>query len=120
MHEDLEAIIRVQKIDPHLRRVLLTLGDPAWGEPTAVHLPPEYRSLLRYHHDLHADSLFIGCFSTEWVRLQHNYPLALNNLPRGKRQAATGIKKLLLHLLNLAHAMWLQPKISYVSGTDHS
>jgi hypothetical protein len=75
--------------------------DPDWGEPHAVHLPPEYQELLRFQHNLHADSLFIGCFSTAWARLQHNY-LRLNNLPCGRRQAATALKKLLLHLLNLA------------------
>jgi hypothetical protein len=51
--------------------------------------------------------VFLGCFSKDWVTLQHNF-LACNHLPRNKQQATTGIKKLILHMLNLSHAMWLQ------------
>jgi hypothetical protein len=107
MLEDLDTLFLTHTIDPHLRRVLLTLVDPSWGDPTEVHLPSEYKALLRFQHTLHADSVFLCCFSKEWTRLQHNY-LRLNNLSRGKRQAATGIKQLILYLLDLAHAMLLK------------
>jgi hypothetical protein len=49
----------------------------------------------------------MGCFSQAWITLQQAH-LCLNNLPRGKRQAATGIKTLLLYLLDLVHSVWLQ------------
>jgi hypothetical protein len=56
--------------------------------------------------ELDPDSIFMGCFSTEWVRLQADH-LARNKYPRYKRQAETGIWLLLIYLLEHVYCVWL-------------
>jgi hypothetical protein len=48
----------------------------------------------------------MGCFSTEWARIQHSY-LKLNNYPPKKGPAHSGIKAIIPHLLDLVHSVWL-------------
>jgi hypothetical protein len=110
LEADIDELCDTHHIDPHLRRVLLTLADPEWGEHTAVFLPLEYKALFRFQVDLHDDSVFLGCFSKDWVKLQHNF-LAFNNLPRNKQQATAGIK---------AHPALSQPLARHVAPTQHS
>lgn len=108
MEADIDEICAAQHIDPHLRRVLLTLVDPNWGKYYDIVLPQDYQDLFYFQANLHDNSVFLGCFSTEWVRLQQKF-LVLNDFPRDKQQAKTGIKKLMLYVLNLSHTtMWLQ------------
>jgi hypothetical protein len=55
---------------------------------------------------LHTDSLFLGCWLTEWVKIQFRY-LRLNQYPRQKGQAATGVRALVSHLLAVVDSVWL-------------
>jgi hypothetical protein len=57
--------------------------------------------------ELHDDSVFLGCFFNDWVRLQQAY-LKFNAPPRDKQQASIGIKQCILYFMNLSHAVWLQ------------
>jgi hypothetical protein len=103
---DLETLFDTHKIDPHLRKVMLMLVAPYWGEAFDFDLPAEYEELFSFQSTLHADSLFMGCLSVDWATFQHAY-LKLNHFPRQKGQASTGIKALVSYLLNFVHSVWL-------------
>jgi hypothetical protein len=79
---------------------------PYWGDTAEFYLPALYEALVQFQQELHPDSLFLGCFSTEWTRLQFQY-LKLNNLPRDKRQAETKIRHLITCLVEVVHTVWL-------------
>jgi hypothetical protein len=103
---DLDTLCATHRIDPHLGRVLTMILSPYWGEAIDFAVPAEYEALFTLQQDLHLDSLFLGCFSTEWARLQHKY-LKLNKYPRQKGQARNGIKKIATYLLDLVHSAWI-------------
>jgi hypothetical protein len=104
--EDLNTVCLTHKIDPDLRRALFILVDPLLGLFPEYDLPPAYEALITFQVELHPDSIFMGCFSTEWVRLQAAL-LAHNKYPQGKRQAETGIRSLLIYLLEHVYWVWL-------------
>jgi hypothetical protein len=106
LRSDLDILYSSHRIDPNLRRTIHCLLAPYWGESFDCYLPPAYLSLLQFQNDLHTDSLFLGCWSTEWVTLQFRY-LRLNQYPRQKGQAASGIRALVSHLLAVVHSVWL-------------
>jgi hypothetical protein len=106
LSSDLELIYTNHRIDPHLRQVLKLFPAPYWGESFECDLPPKYLTLLQFQQTLHPDSLFLGCWSTEWAKLQFGY-LRLNQYPRKKGQAANGIRALVSHLLEVVHSVWL-------------
>jgi hypothetical protein len=93
-------------LDPLLRKAFLTLLSPYWGEQAEFDLLPAYSDLILFQQDLHPDSVFMACLSTDWTTLQHVY-LALNKFPRHKRQAETTIMTILTYLLNMVHSVWL-------------
>jgi hypothetical protein len=62
---DLDTIFSTHQVDPFLRKVLLTIVAPYWGEVLTFELPADYARLLTFQQELHLDSLFIGCFSLE-------------------------------------------------------
>jgi hypothetical protein len=104
---DLETIFQSSKINLMLQRVLLILLSPYWGEAHAYTLPAAYETLVQTQQALHAESLFLGCFPTDWIRLQEAH-LKLNHLPRKHGQAALGIKHLITLLLETVHTVWLK------------
>jgi hypothetical protein len=104
---DLDTICSSHKVDPFLRKVLLTIVSPYFGEDLHLALPADYARLLTFQQELHLDSLFIGCVSLEWARLQMIY-LKLNNYPRTKDQVAAALGALLSYLLDFAYPVWLQ------------
>jgi hypothetical protein len=57
MKEDLNALCLTHKIDPDLRRVMLTLVDPLLGLFPDYDLPPEYDALITFQVELHPDSV---------------------------------------------------------------
>jgi hypothetical protein len=107
MAADLDTLCLTHKIDPYLRKTLLVLVAPYWGEVLDFHLPPEFEALVSFQQDLHADSLFMGCFSTEWARIQMSY-LTLNHYPRKKGQVASGLGAIITYLFDLTHSIWLK------------
>jgi hypothetical protein len=107
LEQDLDTLCNTHKINPDLHRALFTLVGPTWGLVTDYALPPPHAAIVRFQLGvLHHDSMFMGCFSTEWVRLQAAH-LARNQYPRNKRQAKTGIRSILSFLLEHAHRVWL-------------
>jgi hypothetical protein len=60
--------------------------------------------------------MFMGCFSTDWVRLQAVH-LARNQYPRDRRQVETGIRSLLSFLLEHVHCVWLARNLA-LHGDD--
>jgi hypothetical protein len=104
---DLDTICSTLQVDPFLRKVLLTIVAPYWGEDLHFALPADYARLLTFQQELHLHSLFIGCFSLEWARLQVNY-LTLNNYPRTKGQVAAALGALLGYLLDFTYYVWLK------------
>jgi hypothetical protein len=108
MATDLDTLFTAHKINPHIRCVLLTLVAPYyWGTELEFDLPDEYQDLIQFQQALHADSVFMGCFSTEWLRLQEAH-LRLNHLPRATGQAALGLCMITTYLLDIVHSVWLQ------------
>jgi hypothetical protein len=112
----LDTLCISHKIDPLLRKVLLTLLSPYWGASAHFTLPAEYDALIAFQTTLHPDAVFLGCFSTDWARLQFQY-LQLNQLPRDERQAETSIRHVMTHLLELVHTVWLT-RNSALHGDD--
>jgi hypothetical protein len=104
---DLDTICLTHKLDPYLRKVLLILLAPYWGKTRDFDLPAEYEALVDFQQNLHANSLFMGCLSTDWARIQLSY-LKLNNYPRKKGQVASGLGAVITYLLDLVHAVWLK------------
>jgi hypothetical protein len=66
----------------------------------------EYEALLKFQRDLHPDSIFLGCLSSDWARIQHSY-LQLNHYPRKQGQAHSSIKAIIAYLLDFVHSVWL-------------
>jgi hypothetical protein len=114
--EDLHTLCVTHKIDPDLRRALFMLVDPLLGLFPEYDLPPAYEALITFQVELHPDSIFMGCFSTEWTRLQAAH-LARNKYPCDKRQAETGIRALLIHLLEHVYNVWLARNLA-LHGDD--
>jgi hypothetical protein len=117
MAQDLDTICLTHKIDPYLRKVLLILLAPYWGEAPDFDLPVEYDALVAFQQELHADSLFLGCIPTDWARIQLSY-LKPNHYPRNKGQVASGLGAVLTYLFDLTHAVWL--KWNYTLHGDDS
>jgi hypothetical protein len=69
-------------------------------------VPQEYDDLIHFQRTLHPDSIFLGCFSLAWSRLQERY-LKLNQYHRNKGQARNGIKTITTYLLDFVHSVWL-------------
>jgi hypothetical protein len=78
---------------------------PYWGETFDFDLPDDYVELLAFQSNLHADSVFLGCFSTDWADLQQAH-LKLNHIPRDRGQASNGIRSLIAYFLEFAHQIW--------------
>jgi hypothetical protein len=116
LEQDLDTLCNTHKLDPDLHRVLLTLVGPTWGLITDYALPPPHAAIVQFQLGLHRDSMFMGCFSTEWVRLQAVH-LARNQYPRDKRQAETGIRSILSFLLEHVHRVWLARNLA-LHGDD--
>jgi hypothetical protein len=114
--EDLNALCLLHKIDPDLRRALFILVDPLLGLFPEYDLPPAYEALITFQVELHPDSIFMGCFSTEWVRLQAAH-LTCNKYPHDKWQAETGIRSLLIYLLEHVYCVWLAHNLA-LHGDD--
>jgi hypothetical protein len=102
----LEIIYDTHNIDPYLRRVLSMLVATVEGEHADYDLPAEYRELLHFQTNLHADSIFLGCLSVDWANFQHAY-LKLNRFPHNKGQASNGIRAIVAYLLDFVHSVWL-------------
>ena len=102
----LEIIYDTHNIDPYLRRVLSMLVATVEGEHADYDLPAEYRELLHFQTNLHADSIFLGCLSVDWSNFQHAY-LKLNRFPHNKGQASNGIRAIVAYLLDFVHSVWL-------------
>jgi hypothetical protein len=117
LETDLETLFTSHKIDPYLRKVLLILLAPYWGSTLDFDLSTEYENLVTFQQQLHTDSLFLDCFSTEWARLQMAY-LQLNNLPRKRGQVATGLGTIAGYLLELTHSVWLKCKNAALHGDE--
>jgi hypothetical protein len=113
---DLGTLCLTHHIDPDLHRALLTLVGSTWGLDTDPTLPPSHRALVQFQQALHPDSMFMGCFSIDWVRLQATH-LERNNRPRDKRQAETGIRSILIFFLEHTHRVWLA-RNSSLHGDD--
>ena len=103
---DLETLYETHKIDPHLRKVLLMLVAPYWGEAFDFDLPAEYEELFTFQSELHAASIFMGCLSVNWANFQHAY-LKINDFPRKKGQASNGICAIVAYFLDFVHSVWL-------------
>jgi hypothetical protein len=116
MAQDIDTLCLVHKIVPYLRKVLLILVAPYWGEALDFNLPPEYEALVSFQQDLHVDSLFMGCLFTEWARIQLTY-LKLNNYPRQKGQVASGLGAIITYLFDLTHSVWLKRNLA-LHGDD--
>jgi hypothetical protein len=104
---DIDTLCSTHKIDPFLRKVLLTIVAPYWGEDLTFDLPAEYDIFLTFQQELLFDSLFMACFSLDWARLQMQY-LKLNKYPRTKGQVASALGALLSYLLDYTHYVWLK------------
>jgi hypothetical protein len=100
------TLCKTVRLDPLLHKAFLTLISPYWGESVAFDLPPAYVYLVIFQQELHDNSVFMACLSTQWTTLQHEY-LALNHFPHDKQQAATTIKTVLTYLLDGVHTVWL-------------
>jgi hypothetical protein len=107
--KDLDTLCLTHKIDPFLRV-------PYWDGGLDFDLPDEYEALVLFQQTLHADSLFMGCISTEWSRIQTAY-LKLNNYPRKKGQTASGLGAILTYLLDLTYSAWLKRNLA-LHGDD--
>jgi hypothetical protein len=79
---------------------------PYGGEEVDCDVPSNYLELLNSQHTLHPDSLFLGCWSKKWAKLQLSY-LRLNQYPIQKGQAATGVGAIISHLLDVVHSLWM-------------
>jgi hypothetical protein len=113
---DIDTLCSTHKVDPFLRKLLLTIVAPYWGEDLTFELPAQYDMLLTFQQELHPDSLFMGCFSLDWARLQLQY-LKLNNYPRNKGQVASVLGALLNYLVDFTHPVWLKRKTA-LHGDD--
>jgi hypothetical protein len=106
IYADLATLCNTYRIDPHLGRVLIMLVAPYIDGVVDFDVPSEYEALLKFQCDLHPDSIFLGCFSSNWARIQHSY-LKLNHYPRKQGQAHSGIKAIIAYLLGFVHSVWL-------------
>jgi hypothetical protein len=105
-------------IHPSLRRLVLywlvRLSDDS---PIPLdNLGDEYSMLRTTQEAIGDDSILFGYFAHEWVQLQERY-LRARELPRGRNQAAGGIKAIALQLLEQCHECWLLHNI-HLHGTD--
>jgi hypothetical protein len=103
---EFDTLYETAPLDPLLRKAFLTLISPYWGESAEFDLPSAYVDLIIFQQELHNDSVFMACFSTQWTMLQHEY-LALKYFWRDKHQAATTIKTVLTYRLDGIHTVWL-------------
>jgi hypothetical protein len=103
---DLGTLCLTHTIDPDVQRALLMLVGSTWGHDIDYTLPLAHGALVQFQQDLHPDSMFMGCYLIDWVRLQATH-LERNNYPRDKRQAETGIRSILIFLLEHTHRIWL-------------
>jgi hypothetical protein len=108
--KDLDTLCLTHKIDPFLRKVLLILLAPYWGDRLDFDLPDEYEALILFQQTLYADSLFMGCICTEWSQIQMAY-LKLNNYPRKTGQTSSGLGAILTSsegafILGMEELLW--------------
>jgi hypothetical protein len=104
--DDIDAMSKKYNIDSLLWKVVLILVSPYAGAMADYNLPEEYKALVQFQQELHPNSLFIGCFSKEWSRLQFKY-LQLSKPPLDQRQAETQIRHLITYLVKIVHAVWI-------------
>jgi UDP-2,3-diacylglucosamine pyrophosphatase LpxH len=65
-----------------------------------------YLDLILFQQDLHPDSVFMGCLSTDWTKIQQAH-LVRNQLPWDKQQADNTMKSILTYLMKVVHSVWL-------------
>jgi hypothetical protein len=79
-------------------------------------LPGKYAILQTTQDTIREDSMMFGYFLKKWVYLQNRYLVALE-LPHCRIQAASGIKAVMIQLLEQCHTRWLL-RNSHLYGTD--
>jgi hypothetical protein len=98
----------IWRLDPSLRRLILYWLAKLMDSPAIPldNLQDEYAMLKTTQETIGVDSVMLGYFTTDWVRLQHCY-LVAHDLPHSHDQASRAIKAIILQLLEKCHECWL-------------
>jgi hypothetical protein len=72
LQTDFDTLYEKSCLDPLLWKAFLVLLSPYWGEQVDFDLPTAYSDLILFQQDLHPDSVFMGCLSTDWTKILHS------------------------------------------------